>query len=77
MSSQSTSEPGSHRLADRVEIGTQTVIARHLDHCAPLCGGRDPKPITRSLHDEHRHAHRIELCETARGGRSALSAWRL
>jgi hypothetical protein len=59
------------------EIGPQAVIAGHLHHRASLRGRRNAEPISRSLHDERRDGHRIELGETARCGRGARSARRL
>jgi hypothetical protein len=53
------------------------VIARHLhDRASPL-GRRHAESISRPLHDEQRHTHRIELAETARCGSRAGSTRRL
>jgi hypothetical protein len=54
-------KPGSYGVRHGAKIGAQAVIALNLHHGATLGGRRNAKPVSRSLHDERRDRHRIEL----------------
>ena len=57
-------------IADgRADLGgarPEAVVARHLDDRPAPGGGRDPEPVARTLHDEHGHAHRLQLSQPTR-----------
>jgi serine acetyltransferase len=66
-----TRKPRSHRITYCAEIGAQAVVARHLHNGSTLAGRRNAERVSRSLHDERRDQHRIELGETALRGLGA------
>src|SRR5579862_1799867 len=41
---QEAREPALHRLGHRRQVGTQAVVAAHLDHRPTFAGGRDAEP---------------------------------
>lgn len=49
------SKPGPHCDRHRRQIRLETVIAGHFDDRAPSAGRRNPKRITRPLHDQNRN----------------------
>ena len=54
-------QPRSNRGSHRFDVGSQAVVARHLHDRAKGALRRHAERVSRTLHDQRRHLHLIEL----------------